>query len=139
MIATRDTQLLREAAAGRVGPAPQLKGFAGHPSLTYRRTLDRQQKISSSIMSHLDFITFQFLDLDESVYTARLHHEVDMWNHKKDLSRSPHKFIRLEATKLTSPFIEEQEDLIKFKKEQRYSKDDREITKKDLTNYLRRL
>ena len=90
-------------------------------------------------MAHLNFVTFQFLDLDESVYTTRLNHEMNMWNHKKDCLQSPHKFIRLEAAKLESPFIKEQEELIKFKKEQRYSRDDKEITMKDLTKYLKRL
>ena len=90
-------------------------------------------------MSHLNFVTFQFLDIDESVYIKRLNLEMKMWNHKKELIHSPHKFIRMEAAKMTSPFIMEQEDLVKFKKEQRYSKDDREMTKKDLTTYLKRL
>ena len=58
MVATRDKQLMREAVDGRVGPCPQLNGFAGFSSLTYRRTLDHQQKISSSIMAHLNFVTF---------------------------------------------------------------------------------
>ena len=90
-------------------------------------------------MSHLNFETFHFLDLDESVYLTRLNHEMNMWNHRKDLSRSPHTFIRMKANKLNSPFISEQEELVKFKREQRYSKDDKEITKKDLCNYLKRL
>ena len=42
MVAERDKQLERDARAGRVGVAPQLKGFAGFPSLTYRRTIDQQ-------------------------------------------------------------------------------------------------
>ena len=79
------------------------------------------------------------MDLDETVYTTRLHHEMNMWNHKQDQSRSPHKFIRTKAALISSPFITEQEELIKFKKEQRYSRDDKEITKKDLQAYLKRL
>ena len=90
-------------------------------------------------MSHLNFVTFQYLDLDETVYRTRLNHELNIWNHKQDMSKSPHKLIRLKAAKIESPFITEQEDLIKFKKEQRYASQDKEVTKKDMTTYLKRL
>ena len=139
MVAQRDLQRERDVRLGIVGRQGQLTGFAAFPTLTYWRKIDHQQRISSSIMSHLNFITFQFLDLDEAVYTKRLNDEMVMWIHKKELCRSPHRFIRMEAAKMTSAFIQEQEDLIKFKKDQRYSRDDKEITKKDLSTYLRRL
>lgn len=40
-----------------------------------------------------------------------------MWNHKEDMKKSPHKFLRNKAAKIENPFIREQEELIKFKKE----------------------
>ena len=135
----KDKQMIREVRQGRHADSVPAAGFAGYPSLSYLRKIDQQQKISSAIMSHLNFVTFQYLDLDENVYRKRLSHELNIWNHKQDMSKSPHKLIRLKAAKIQSPFIAEQEDLIKFKKEQRYASQDKEVTKKDLTTYLKRL
>ena len=53
--------------------------------------------------------------------------------------KSPHKFLRKKAVKIEYPFIRTQEELIKFKKEQRYAKTDKEVSQKDTKGYLKRL
>ena len=126
MVQARDKQLKLDISQGN--NFNKLGSFAGFPSLSYRRKVDNQQRIGNSIMSHLHFVTFQFLDVDEVIYAARLNQELDMWNHKQDLIRSPHTFLRQKAEKIVTPFITQQEELIKFKKEQRYTKFDKEIT-----------
>ena len=103
----KDKQIIREIRQGRHAESVPIAGFVGYPSLSYLRKIDQQQKISSAIMSHLNFVTFQYLDLDETVYRTRLENEMNIWNHKQDMSKSPHKLIRLKAAKIESPFITE--------------------------------
>ena len=90
-VRARDKEILLKAPEDKAG---LVLGFAGYSEIEYRRMVDKQTRISDSILSELHSFTFKFLELDESVYMARLNQEMVLWDHHQELKKSPHIFFR---------------------------------------------